>query len=248
MDSRQKEIFEEIHQEYYESTGDRYAQAYKEIYVLSRLEKFLGNANSVMELACGRGEASGWLRARNASLAVSGCDISEPAAADYTRMHGRPCFVADLTKPFHHTEKYDAVIVMGGIHHLVEDLDVAFKNISALLAPGGRLIMAEPNADYFLNPIRRFWYRLDKKNFDADTEEALSHKRLLKDHGGNFRSIGIFYFGGPAFFMLTLNMFLRIPNASKKFMAPILMGIERVYNMLPGQHPFAAFVACWEKA
>jgi len=247
MTSRQKEIFETIHGDYYASTGDRYARAYKERYVFSNVQQYLGDARTVMELACGQGEASGWLKARDPRIAVSGCDISEAAAADYRASHGRPCLVADLTKPLNHHEKYDAVIVMGGIHHLVENLDAAFDNISNLLAPGGRLIMAEPNADYFLNPIRRLWYRIDKSNFDSATEEALSHEGLLQSHGTNFRRVGVKYFGGPAYFLLTLNIFLRIPNKTKRFTAPILMGAERLFDTLPGRLPFASFVACWER-
>lgn len=247
MNSRQKEIFEQIHQEYYASTGDHYAHAYKEHYVFTHVEKYLGDAKTVMELACGKGEASGWLRDRNRSLQISGCDISEPAAADFMSIHKRPCFVADLTKPFSHPDKYDAVIVMGGVHHLVSDLEVAFTNISNLLVPGGRLIMAEPNASYALNLIRRIWYRLDKSNFDSDTERALYHDKIFGEYGKGFRKIDVRYFGGPAYFLLALNMFLRVPNRTKRVTAPILMKIERAFNMLPTKYPFASFIACWER-
>lgn len=247
MDSRQKEIFEGIHDEYYASTADRYAHAYKEQYVFKRVARYLHGANSVMEIACGQGEAVGWLRERNPQLSIAGCDISEKAVLDFEAAHRSPAFVADMTKPFHHGQKYDAVIVMGGIHHLIEDLDTAFANISGLLKPGGRLVMSEPNADYFLNPVRRLWYKWDKSNFDAASEEALSHDRLLAEHGADFRKIGVRYFGGPAYFLLALNMFLRIPNASKRFMAPIVMGAERIFDLLPGKLPFASFIACWER-
>lgn len=247
MQSRQKEIFESIHEEYYATTADYYAQSYKEKHLYSRVEHLLGDATTVMELASGKGETSGWLRGRNPSLLITGCDISEPAAKDYTALHGRPCFVADLTKPFEHREKYDAVIVMGGVHHLVEDLNTAFDNIANLLVPGGKLIMAEPNADYFLNPIRRLWYKIDKKNFDAATEEALSHSGLFAAHGQKFRKVAVSYLGGPAYFLLTMNMFLRLPNVSKRVSAPTLMAIERLFEKLPGRLPFAAFVACWER-
>ena len=247
MESRQREIFEDIHDDYYASTGDRYAHAYKERYIFNRVASYIGDARTVMEIACGRGEASGWLRERKPGLSIAGCDISTKAATDFTAAHQSPCFVADLTKPFHHGQKYDAVIVMGGIHHLVADLDVAFENIGNLLKPGGRLIMAEPNADYFLNPVRRLWYRVDKGNFDVETEEALSHNRLLNDYGGQFKKVGVRYFGGPAYFLLALNMFLRIPNASKRLTAPLVMAIERVFDLLPGRLPFASFVACWER-
>lgn len=247
MASRQKAIFEDIHDRYYSSTSDKYAMAYKERYIYPSVVEYFGERRSLIELACGRGEASAYLKQVKPSLEVTGCDISEAAARDFTLIHDRPCFVSDLTKPFEHQTQYEAVVVMGGIHHMVADLDTAFANIRKLLIPGGRLIMAEPNADFVMNPLRRMWYRIDKSNFDASTERALSHEQLWANHGKGFEFIGTRYFGGPAYFLLMLNMFLRVPDATKPFTAPLLMGIERVYDMLPGRLPFSSFVACWER-
>lgn len=246
MDNRQKELFERIHEKYYLSTGDKYARAYKEEYILRAMNALLQDSSEILELACGQGEATGWIIQNNPLAKISGCDISETAAADYRYLHSRPCLVADLTKPVHVEDRYDSLIVMGGIHHLVKDLDVAFENFRRLLKPGGRLIMAEPSSDYILNPIRRIWYRLDKSHFDSSTEAAISHEKLHREHGKGFSIVHVNYFGGPAYFLLTLNIFLRIPNGSKQFLAPPLLAIERLFNRLPGKLPFAAFVSCWE--
>lgn len=244
--SRQKEIFESIHDGYYESVHDPVATAYRDQYINAHVLDYLGDAGSAIEIACGNGAMVGWLKQRRPALRIAGCDISERAADDFRALHDGPCFVADLTKPFSAAETYDAVIVMGGIHHLVADLDMAFANIRRLLKPGGRLIMAEPNSDYVLEPVRKLWYALDKKNFDAGSEHALSHGKLYAAYGGDYDLLGTSYFGGAGYHLLMLNYFLRIPNRVKQRLAPLLMGIERAYHKLPGKYPYASFIACWQ--
>lgn len=221
--------------------------SYKEEYVYNWVLSHLGDGHSLIELASGIGFAAGWLRERRPDLQITGCDFSDRAAEDFIAMHDRPCFVADLTRPFDIDGTFDTVIVMGGIHHLIADLDTAFANISNLLNKGGRFIMAEPNADYMLEPLRRLWYRADKSNFDAENERALSHDTLLKNHGNGFRPVGLTYFGGPAYYLMGLNWVLRMPNASKRWMAPALMRAERIYHKLPGRLAYASFISCWEK-
>ncbi len=244
---RQKELFEEIHEKYYEASSDEAAREYKRKYVFEPVREMLGDAKSVMELASGTGATVGWLRDRNPALEITGCDISEKAAEDFRELHGRPCYVADLTKPFETGEQYDALIVMGGIHHLVADLPSTFRNIHGMLKPKGRLIMAEPNSDYFLEPLRKLWYRLDTSNFDSGNEHALSHKKLFREHGEGFNVVDLRYFGGIAYYFLTLNWVLRLPNSSKKHTAPFLFNVEEMYHKLPGRLPYASFIACWEK-
>ena len=243
----QKQLFEAIHERYAEATTDRFSEAYKEEFLYRPILDYLGDAGSLIELASGVGTAAGWMRARKPDLEISGCDISESAARDFTARHGRPCYVWDLTKAIEPSETYDAVLVMGGIHHLVTDLPTAFANIGKLLNPGGRLIMMEPNADFVLEPMRQLWYRIDKQHFDADSEHALSHPQLARDHAGTLRPLSLTYVGGPAYFMLLQNWVLRIPNSSKKWLAPTLMAVERLYHLLPGRLPFASFIACWQK-
>ncbi|MGB3710128.1 MAG: class I SAM-dependent methyltransferase [Erythrobacter sp.] len=245
--ARQKELFEAIHEKYSQATTDRYAEAYKEEFIYRPILSELDGAHSLMELASGVGSASGWMRDHHPDLEISGCDISESACEDFTARHGRPCYVWDLTKPIDISQTYDAVLVMGGIHHLVADLAMAFENISRMLNPGGKLIMAEPNADFMLEPVRRAWYRIDKGNFDAENEHALSHPELARDHACGLTPVTVRYIGGPAYFVLLQNWVLRMPGGVKKWLAPAIMATERVWHRLPGRLPFATFIAVWQK-
>jgi len=105
--------------------------------------------------------------------------------------------------------------------------------------------MAEPNADYYLQPLRDLWYRMDKSNFDAANEHALSHGKLFAEHGNDYDLDGVVYFGGIANYFLVLNYILRIPNSLKKLVATPFMLIEKLYHKLPGKLPYASFIACW---
>ncbi len=243
----QKQLFEAIHEKYAEATTDEFAEGYKEEFIYRPILEMLGEAKTLMELASGIGSAAGWMRDHKPGLEISGCDISQSAADDFTKLHNRPCYVWDLTVPLDVEQSYDALLVMGGIHHLVADLDVAFENIAKLLNPGGKLIMSEPNADFMLEPLRKLWYKLDTSHFDADNEHALSHQKLVNDHAHGMKPVDLRYIGGPAYFLLLQNWVLRVPNGAKPLIAKPLMAMERLYHKLPGRMPFSTFVACWEK-
>ena len=45
--------------------------------------------------------------------------------------------------------KYDFVIIFGGLHHCVQNLDIVLDNIQNMLNKNGVLIMVEPNKNYF---------------------------------------------------------------------------------------------------
>jgi SAM-dependent methyltransferase len=243
----QKILFEKIHDRYYESTTDIFSESYKIEFIYPWILRQLGDATSLIEMASGVGTGAGWLRTQRPDLYVEGCDISESAAKGFTEAHGQPCHVWDLTRPIDPARTYDVALVMGGIHHLVANLPVAFANIRKLLNPGGRLIMTEPNADFILEPARKLWYKLDKSNFDVANEHALSHAHLLKTHGLGFRRIDVRYMGGPAYFLLLQSWVLRMPAPAKRWIAPSLTALERLYHHLPPPFPYATFMASWQK-
>ena len=244
--SGQRELFEAIHDKYYEATTDDFATQYKIDHIFRPIDRLLdADAKSIVELACGDGSTGRWLKQRRPGIRIVGTDISEKAARDYERATGSRCYVADFTKPFEIDERFDAAIACGGIHHFVADLDVAFANIRRLLRPGGSLIMSEPNADYFLQPLRALWYRLDRKNFEACTERALSHDAMLKQFSKYFRCESVVYKGGPGALLLLHNWALRIPQSWKPWYARPLTAIERAWERLPTKLPFNFFIAKW---
>jgi hypothetical protein len=105
--------------------------------------------------------------------------------------------------------------------------------------------MVEPNADYFLQPIRALWYRLDRKNFEAATERALSHDAILKQFAPYFRCESVVYKGSPGALLILHNWALRIPQSWKSWYARPLMAFDRAWERLPTKLPFNFFLAKW---
>jgi hypothetical protein len=113
-----------------------------------------------------------------------------------------------------------------------------------LLKPGVSFLLFEPNSEYVLQFARSLWYAADGY-FDKDTEDALAHDALLKNANGAFEKRSVRYFGGPAFFLIYNSLVLRVPHSVKRIIGPPLLGLERLYNFLPGRLPFSSFTAQW---
>ena len=245
---RQAAHYNRIIADYDRHYYDRQSLAYRRTFILDPLigDLDLGGAR-VADLASGSGHTSLYLQSRFPGIAVEGFDISPEAVQRYQAVTGRPAIVQDLTKPMAAEPRFDAAIIMGGLHHCVSDMPTVLRNIAGLLRPGGRLLMFEPNADYFLEFARKLWYRADHY-FDSGTENALSHARLLADAKGAFRCERLRYFGGPAFFLIYNSLVLRVPQGLKTVITPPLILSEHLYNLLPGRWPFASFTALWVKS
>lgn len=215
-DNPQQFLFEHIHNDYVEGYEDKYSEYYKQTVifplVLSALNDLTLGSGSVLEIACGSGNnASIIKKALDKSVSFTGTDISRIAVADFEKQHGiGTAFVSDFTKSLSLSSKYDAILILGGVHHMINGLDQLFQNIRNVLLPGGVLIFVEPN-QLFLNKIRKFWYKKDKF-FDAEDEEAINHSRLFAEFGMGFTLLTLNYIGGPGFFLISQSMILRTPR------------------------------------
>jgi SAM-dependent methyltransferase len=242
----QKEHYETIHdayQEYY----DAESMAYRERFIYGPLFRGLDlDDRDVADLACGGGATSKAILSRFPRARTFGIDLSARACADYRASMGRPAFEADLTRAVDIPQRFDAAVIIGGLHHCVADLSGTMRTIHGLLRPGGLLLMMEPSDDFFLAAVRRFWYRRDRY-FDADTEHALSHPEILKAAPG-FTADHVSYVGGPGYFLVLNSMVFRLPRWIKKTLARPLMLADLLYNRLPGSRPFPIFLAQWRRA
>ena len=247
MEHGQKALYESIHDEYYANLHDDIAEAYLDEFInRPMLELIPQTARNVLEIACGNGSLSAYMKERRPNLQFTGCDISAKACADYERRFGA-VVQADLTTAVAFRSQFDAVIVGGGVHHLVTNLDTAMANIAQALIQGGAFIMSEPNADYILEPLRRLWYVLDRKHFEARSEHALSHDKLARQYADLFTPQHLHFAGGPSVYILLHNLFLHLPRTAKHRLARPAMRLERVYAQIPTRYAFNFFIARWIK-
>jgi len=187
------------------------------------------NGSSVADLACGSGHNSLALRKYFPSVQMTGYDISESACREYQKYTGSAAHQVDLTRPLNAVETHDAAIVIGGLHHCVVDLDTTLRNIARMVRPGGRLLMMEPNDDFFLSAVRRIWYRRDQW-FEAASEAALKHDEIAAGAAPYFVPRRVVYLGGPAFYLILNSLITRVPLRAKPYLAQVLFPIEALYN------------------
>ena len=119
----------------------------------------------------------------------------------YKEKLGFPSYEVDLTKNYNSDLKFDAAIVIGGLHHCISDIETTINNIGKLIKKDGYFLMMEPNANYFLEPIRKIWYKNDKY-FESDTENALEHDKILNIGKDHFKLVDVQYCGGLAYFLI----------------------------------------------
>ena len=244
---RQKEHYEAIHDAYEAHYYDATSMAYRHRFIYRPMfEGVQLNGCSVADLASGSGHNSLALREYFPSARTTGYDISESACRDYRTNTGSPAHQIDLTRLQNPPEIHDAAFVMGGFHHCIVDLDATLRNVARMVRPGGRLLMIEPNEDFFLSGVRRVWYRKDRW-LDADSEAALRHDELAARAAPYFVTKRVVYMGGPAFYLIYNSLIMRVPLKAKPYLAPVLFPIEAAYNRLPGRRGFAGFIAEWQR-
>ncbi len=243
----QAQHYAEIHGAYKAHYYDDASMAYRRRFIYEPLFAHVDlDGKSVAELACGSGANSLELKRLFPTARLTGYDISQSACADYRALTGSPAHIFDLTKLADPPDVHDAAFVIGGIHHCVAGLDATFRNMARLLRPGGALMMMEPSNDCFLAGLRNLWYQRDGL-FEAESERALKHDEIAGEAAPWFTPKWKRYFGGPAYYAILNSLVLRIPLRAKPALAAVLTPLERLYGLLPGRTPFAAFLAEWRR-
>lgn len=244
---RQQELYETIHDEYNQHLYDDTSNAYRDQFINAAMFKGLDlNDRDVAEIMCGVGQATQYIRSKYPTARCSGYDISRSACEDYTRITGCPATACDIVAEPLPESRFDTIVVVGGLHHVALALDKVIANLHAALKPDGILVMMEPNADYVLEAVRKIWYRRDRL-FDADSEQALSYRRLRQDYAQLFEEKSATHLGGPGYFVILMSLVLRIPLKAKPWIAPAFMQIEKIWNRIPLRQAQAIFVAQWKK-
>ena len=244
----QKAHYEFIHDSYNAHYFDSWSMRFREEFIYFPLFQGLQHsAIRVADIASGSGENSVALKRVRPQATVVGVDISESAVAEYKRKLSADAHILDLTVPMTvEFGTFDAVMVIGGLHHCVNDLKTTFVNISKLLKPGGVLLMYEPNRRFVLERLRRYWYRHDRY-FEADSEAALDHDEIADLAANEFEVDWVRYCGGPGYFLVLNSLVLRIPLKANPLISPPLLFAESIWNTIPAPVLQATFLAQWRK-
>lgn len=198
----------------------------------------------VLEAMCGSGLTTPALLARGAE--VTGLDISEACIESFQRrwpLCRTAC--ASITQAGLASASFDAVVVVGGLHHLQPEVDPAIDEIHRLLKPGGAFAFFEPHAGSLPDVFRRQWYKRDLL-FERN-EAAIDLHHLQRKYSRHFEFVREVYGGNVGFLLVFNSLVFRIPVGLKRFYSPILLRLEAVFGRLQGQR-LACFVVCqWRK-
>jgi len=246
-ENTQKAHFEQLHDTYEAHYYDKWSMRYRDEFIYNVLWGDLDlNGKKIAELACGSGHNTEALLKAFPRAEVVGFDISPPACRDYELRTGMPAKQVDLMLPWQDGTGFDVVFIVGGLHHCVRGMPQVLDNVGRMLTPGGLFLMQEPNARFFLEAVRKIWYRNDKM-FDAENEAAIDHNSIFSAAQPQFALQQIKYSGGPAYFLVLQSMILRIPRPVKHAISAPLIVIERLWDHLPGQRFHNTFLARWQR-
>ena len=232
----QREYYNRIAREYDAHYTNKHALAYRYgVYDLCLGDIDLSGMRA-LDAMCGGGEATGYLLQRGAS--VTGLDISDECCRIYgERFPGCHVVCKSIRDAEFQPASFDLVLT-DSLHHLHPRVDEAIALIHRILKPNGLLCCWEPSRNSLIDLIRRGWYRLDKRYFQANeraiaVEDVLGRPRV-------FSPQRVIYGGSVAYVFVNLSMALRIPVSLVNVYAPFFMSAERVLNRV---HP--RFLSCW---
>lgn len=132
-------------QTYSDKSGDYFAHARQEIQPL--LPQKCGR---VLEIGCGSGATLGWLRQDHHAFRTVGVEIAE-AAADKARSFADDVFCLDFEQRDlpGETEKFDLVLCLDVLEHMVDPWAVVDRLATRYLEAGGTLIVSLPNVRHY---------------------------------------------------------------------------------------------------
>ena len=244
-DRQQQAHYDEIAADYEAHYSDEWSLAYRREFIYEPMFAGLDLSGvKILDAMCGSGQTTEYLLARGAE--VIGLDISNEVIdafrARWTGVHAVKRSLLDSGLP---AASFDCVVVVGGLHHIHPNLDLAMQEIHRVLKPGGYLCFMEPHTGSLPDLIRRVWYKFDR--YFSDNEEAIDMNALQNDFAERFELRKANYLGNLAFLLVLNSLIFRVPLWAKKFYSPLLMKLEAKIHRFQCKLTSCFVVAQWQK-
>jgi SAM-dependent methyltransferase len=224
---------------------DEWSRRYRDEFINRPLLDGLDlRGRAVLEAMCGSGMTTPALLSRGAQ--VTGLDISQ-ACIDSFRTRWPDCrnACASIAQSGLPSEAFDAVVVVGGLHHLQPNVAPAIDEIYRVLKPGGSFSFFEPHTGSLPDLFRQQWYKRDA--LFQDNEAAIDLERLKDAYAGKFDFVRETY-GGNVGFLFVFNSFIfRIPLRLKRYYSPTVLRLEALLQRLQGRRLACTVVCQWRK-
>ena len=244
-DRQQQAHYDTISADYEAHYSDRWSLEYRRQFIYEPMFGGLElSGMKILDAMCGTGQTTEYLLSRGAD--VTGLDISneviESFRARWANVHAVKRSLLDSGLP---ASSFDCVVVVGGLHHIHPNLNLAMREIHRILKPGGHLCFMEPHSGSLPDLVRRVWYKFDR--YFSDNEEAIDMKALQREFRSEFELRKAKYLGNLAFLLVLNSLIFRIPTWAKKFYSPLLMKLEGKIDKLQGRLTSCFVVAQWQK-
>lgn len=241
----QKAHYDEIMERYEAHYDDPTSQKYRRKFLYEPMCEGLSlDGANTLEAMCGSGQMTDFLESKGAR--VTGLDLSSEGIARFRAAHPNSdaieASVLDTGVP---DETYDAVFIIGGLHHVAEQVDEAVLEMHRVLKPGGAFCFGEPHAGSVMDSVRKVWYRFD--HAFEEGEEAIDVEALHDRHKGLFTNELTKFLGTFAYIGVLNSMVLRVPLWSKKIYAPPLSVLESAVAPVLGKRTTCFSVCRWIK-
>ena len=237
--------YDEIGSAYEQHYDDPWSRRYREMFIERRLLDGVPlGGRRVLEAMCGSGAATAALLAGGAR--VAGLDISTQQVTAFKARWPRASVIrGSMLDTGFASNAFDAVVIVGGLHHLQPHVDRAIGEVHRLLRPGGVFAFCEPHAGSWPDALRRLWYRRDPL-FEPN-EAAVDVKPLIEKHRDGFEVVATHYGGGLAYLLVYNSMVFRVPLGLKKYYAGPLLAFESLTARMQGERLSCFVVARWRK-
>lgn len=244
-DRQQQAHYDTISADYEAHYSDEWSLEYRRRFIYAPMFAGLDlNGMKILDAMCGTGQTTEYLLAHGAE--VTGLDISNEVIDEFRKRWSNIHAVKrSLLDSGLAASSFDCVAVVGGLHHIHPNLNLAMREIHRILKPGGYLCFMEPHSGSLPDLIRRVWYKFDR--YFSDNEEAIDMKALQREFRSEFDLSRADYRGNLAFLLVLNSLIFRIPVWAKKFYSPLLMKLEGKIDKLQGRLTSCFVVAQWQK-
>ncbi len=229
--------------EHYLHNQDFWNQRYRDEFMRPTSKDIDLKGKTVLEGMCASGTETAYLLGQGAK--VVGLDISEENASFYRKKWNADCHVRSIHDTQFQKGSFDAVWIIGGLHHVIPLLPSVIDEMHRILKPGGHFFFVEPNADTWLNMVRSLWYALSSR-FEKE-ERALSYQKDLQPLiKGRFLEREIILSGNIAYLIIAQSLVTRIPKSVRKKISKSMFELEK-WLSAKNIAPKLFFSGLWQK-